>query len=126
MFVLFQSIKKYRDSMYGFFPFFSKNLQNKLISIYNIKKKNKIYILNNEEMLLEPERKDASLYKDDNVFSNLTRLEKAIINMRFIEKASIKEVADSFHLTESQVYYFIKKIRIKLRNNMNGNYDDVF
>ena len=117
--VLYKSLDNYIDSSGGFFPFFNKNLQNKLISI----KRHLKYVSNefpNDEII---EFRDSAIsfpleLPDEEAFKNLTKKEKSIIKLKYIKHLTTKEIAEEFGLKVMQVYYLLSKIKKKIKKNL--------
>lgn len=74
-------------------------------SYYPLKKKNK-------------RKKKLSLYK---AMRTLTPRQREIINMRFYEKKSVKDIADFLNVKENTVSVSINRIYKKLKNHMENH-----
>jgi len=118
--VLARSIDTYIDSRYGFYPYFYKNLTNRLISIIRSKNsKRKLDIMASDEVL---ELKDPGIIvnynvKENEIFKGLSEQEMNIVNKIYLDKMSTKEVADLYGTKEEKVYYILKKAKDKIRKN---------
>ena len=117
--VLDNSIEKYKDGPVPFVAFFSRNLQNRLSSIYTIKKRNKILISDSVGVMMDP----SFSFEEDNelnnkLFEGLTPLEKKLVTLKYINNYQVKDILDMYNLKRSAFYYVVSLGLKKVRRNI--------
>ena len=117
--VLNNSIEKYKDGPVPFVAFFNRNLQNRLSSIYTIKKRNKILISDSVGVMMDPSfsfEEDNEL--DNKLFEGLTPLEKKLVTLKYINNYQVKDILDMYDLKRSTFYYVVSLGLKKVRRNI--------
>ncbi len=116
--LLFHSILKYNDQLYGFFSFFDRNLTNKLITIKNKKTKNPTILVDNIDILKESQSDFEGFSPDYRIFSGLDEKEKLLIDLYCLKKIPVKKIAEDYGLKPQEIYYIIRKAKSKIRENL--------
>ena len=117
--VLNNSIEKYKDGPVPFVAFFSKNLQNRLSSIYTIKKKNKLLVSDSVGVMMDSSFSFFADYDiNEKLFKGLTPLERKLIELRFFEEKEVSFILENYEIKRSTYYYTVKKALTKIRKNI--------
>lgn len=113
--ILYKSIERYKDSKYGFYPFFLKNLNNRLITLIKYYRKNSFEVINNDDLILSETINYFKDLEEENILSILNEEERQIIYLKFIEKRTANYISNIVHMDQSQVFYSIKKSISKIK-----------
>ncbi|MBR4236983.1 sigma-70 family RNA polymerase sigma factor [bacterium] len=117
--VLNNSIEKYKDGPVPFVAFFSRNLQNKLSSIYTTKKKNKLLVSDSVGVMMDSSFSFFADYDiNEKLFKGLTPLERKLIELRFLEKKEVSFILKNYEMKRSTYYYIVKKALNTIRKNI--------
>ncbi|MBP5342977.1 sigma-70 family RNA polymerase sigma factor [bacterium] len=117
--VLNNSIEKYKDGPVPFAAFFMRNLQNKLSTIYTMKKKKKVIVSDLLVEMMDPSfsfEEYPELTKA--MFEGLTPFQIKIIDYRFIKRFDVPYILKTLNIKRSTFYYELKKGIDRIKYNV--------
>lgn len=102
-------------SSYNFFVYFNSSLNHKLCDFYRKEKKEKRNLsLLREKYLAEESRYEYSIDYPD----TMSPKEKKIIELRYVDNLSVKDIANIYSLSYGTIYKIIKESKQKIREEI--------